>query len=199
MAEMDKRATTIRRLVLGVALVATLLAVVWLEENDTGMEETVQPIMPARAAPSRASSAHDKKSEMTRLPVDQLGQRKFSAEADDIFAPTSWQPKRSPAGSAQSPFGLGQVAKTAPPPVVASPPPTAPPLPYKYVGKITEGEITRVFLSKAENNYIAKAGERLEADYRVDRIKDDAIELTYLPLGVKQTLPINNDNPGKFR
>ena len=194
---MEKRATNIRRLVLGVALVATLLAVVWLEENDVGMEETVQPIVPARAAPNKASSTLDKKSDMAFLTVDQLGQRKFNPEADDIFAPTSWQPKRSPAGSAQSPFGLGQAAKPVPPPIVA-PPPTAPPLPYKYVGKITEGEITRIFLSKAEDNYIAEVGKRLEADYRVDRINDDAIELTYLPLGIKQTLLINNNNPGKF-
>jgi hypothetical protein len=67
------------------------------------------------------------------------------------------------------------------------------------VGRVTDGKITSVFLSMAENNYIAKVGERIEAKYRVDRIKDDAIEFTYLPLGIKQTLLINNNNPGKFQ
>ncbi|SDY03840.1 hypothetical protein SAMN05421754_1001139 [Nitrosomonas sp. Nm58] len=200
MAEMEKQTSNTRKLILGGALAATLLAVVWLEESDVEVEETVQPILPARPA---SSSARSKKSDMGHLPIDQLGQRKFSAEADDIFASTSWEPKRSLAGSSQSPFGLGPDGRPAlsppPAPVLAPPPPVAPPLQFKYVGRITEGKITSVFLSMAENNYIAKVGERIEAKYRVDRIKDDAIEFTYLPLGIKQTLLINNNNPGKFQ
>lgn len=193
---MEKQATKLRRLILGAALVATLLAVILVEENDPELEETVQPIVPARTA---QSSARGKKSDISHLQVDQLGQRKFSAEADDIFAPTSWEPKRPPVSLSSSPFGSGQVAKPAPAPVLAPPsPPVAPPLQFKYVGRITEGKITSVFLSLAENNYIAKVGERIEAKYRVDRITDDAIEFTYLPLGAKQTLPINTNNLGKF-
>lgn len=200
MVEMEKRATNIRRLILAAALAVTLLAVAWLEENDADIEETVQPVLPTRSA---ASSARTKKSAPGLLQVEQLGQRKFSADADDIFAATSWEPKRPLTGSAQSPFGSGQDGRTAPPPVVTSPPPppppAAPPLQFKYVGRLTEGKIIRVFLSMAEKNYIAKVGERIEANYRVDRIKDDVIEFTYLPLGVKQTLLITNNNPGKFQ
>lgn len=190
MAEMEKRSTQIRRLILGAALVATLLAVIWVEEDDLDLAETVQPILPTRTA---SSGARGKKDDIGPLQVDRLGQRAFSAEADDIFAVTSWEPKRPVSSSPQPVFVPRQIAAPAPPPA-----PVAPPLQFKYVGRVTEGNITRVFLSMAESNYVAKAGERIDANYRVDRIKDDAIEFTYLPLGVKQTLLINNDNRGRL-
>lgn len=196
MAEMEKQASNVRRWVLGAALVATLLLVVWLEEDDdVAMEETVQPILPSRSASGKGRT---KPSDTSHLQIDLLGQRKLSAEADDIFAPTSWEPKQSRASLSQSPFGA-QAARPAQVQVVAPPPPTAPPLQFKYLGKIMEGNTTRVFLSVADNNYIAKVGERIETNYRIDRIHDEAIEFTYLPLGIKQTLLINNNNPGRFQ
>jgi hypothetical protein len=98
MAEMEKQTSNTRKLILGGALAATLLAVVWLEESDVEVEETVQPILPARPA---SSSARSKKSDMGHLPIDQLGQRKFSAEADDIFA-AGWQTCTSPSPRSRS-------------------------------------------------------------------------------------------------
>lgn len=191
MTEMEKQTTKIRRLLLGAALVATLLAVVWVEENDGDMEEAVQPILPARQA---SNSAREKKSDIGHLQIGQLGKRKFNGEADDIFAATSWEPKRSPIINPQLALAPRQNAESAPPPA-----PVAPPLQFKYVGKVTEGNITSAFISMAdESNYIAKVGERVDANYRVDRIDDNAIEFTYLPLGIKQTLLINNDNHGSF-
>lgn len=191
MTEMEKQTTKIRRLLLGAALVATLVAVVWVEENDGDMEEAVQPILPARQA---SNSAREKKSDIGHLPIEQLGKRKFNGEADDIFAATSWEPKRSlPISNPQLALAPRQNAESAPPPA-----PVAPPLQFKYVGKVTEGNITSAFLSMAESNYIAKVGERVDANYRVDRINDNAIEFTYLPLGIKQTLLIDNDNHGRF-
>jgi hypothetical protein len=194
MTEMEKRTTNIRRLILGAALVATLLAVIWVEENDLELEETVQPVLPTRTA---SSGARSKKDDTGPLQVDRLGQRAFSAEADDIFAVTSWEPKRPVTSTSQPLFVSKQVTASAPPPP-PPPAPVAPPLQFKYVGRVTEGNITRVFLSMAESNYIAKVGGRIDENYRVDRIKDDAIEFTYLPLGVKQTLLINNDNHGRL-
>jgi hypothetical protein len=198
---MEKQAANIRRLILGAALVATLFAVIWLEDNDPDIEETVQPILPTKPA-SKSVSVAGRKSDMGHLQVDQLGQRKFSAEADDIFASASWEPKPPRADLSQSPFGgaggaggLNQAAKSAP---VRAPPPTAPPLQFKYIGKIMEGKRTSVFLSMGDDFYIAKVGGRIEKNYRVDRINDDVIEFTYLPLGIKQKLLINNNNPGKF-
>jgi Tfp pilus assembly protein PilP len=59
---------------------------------------------------------------------------------------------------------------------------------FKYLGKVTEGDETRVFLAFAERNYVVKAGENIDNQYRVDAVTDHAITFTYLPLGAKQIL-----------
>jgi hypothetical protein len=74
-----------------------------------------------------------------------------------------------------------------------------PPLQFKYTGKAIEDRITWVFLSRSGENFIAKVGEKINDQYRLDSINDDAITLTYLPLNIKQTLTINNKLAGNFR
>ena len=64
----------------------------------------------------------------------------------------------------------------------------APPLLFKYLGKVTEGDETQVFLALAERNYVVKAGENIDNQYRVDAVTDHTITFTYLPLGAKQLL-----------
>lgn len=83
----------------------------------------------------------------------------------------------------------------APPPVFADAetvqaPPRAPPLPYVYMGKsIGQGQIT-VFLTRDEKPYVAKLGDVLDDQYRIDAINPPLLEFTYLPLAQKQTLQI---------
>ena len=77
------------------------------------------------------------------------------------------------------------------------PPPAPPPLQFKYLGRVTEGDETRVFLVLAERNYIVKPGENIDSQYRVDAVSDHAITLTYLPLNAKQMLAIAG--PGDVR
>jgi hypothetical protein len=68
--------------------------------------------------------------------------------------------------------------------------PVAPPLPYIYMGKMLEnGELT-LFLTRNEKPYVARAGDILDGQYQVDAIRSTQVELTYLPLGQKQTLNI---------
>ena len=80
------------------------------------------------------------------------------------------------------------------------PDPTPPPLQFKYIGKAIKGSQTWVFLSQADENYIAKIGEKIDDQYRLDTINDESVTLTYLPLNAKQVLPINdNKQAGIFR
>lgn len=183
----------IRKLILWGALAATLLAVVWIDdENEQEITAiTAEVVEPSRHAGSRA---HADRRVNESLPIEQLGKRKFSAEADDIFTITTWEPRRPTVNSA-APIFVPQQIK-APPPITQ----TAPPLQFKYLGRISDGLETHIFLSQADKNHVAKVGERIADQYRVDRIKDDAIELTYLPLGIKQTLLINSDkNSGRIQ
>ncbi len=76
-------------------------------------------------------------------------------------------------------------------------PPTAPPLQFKYLGKVIDGNQTKIILSQSGKNIVVKLGERIDDQYRFDAIDNEAITLTYLPLNVEQTLIINN--PGNIR
>ena len=93
----------------------------------------------------------------------------------DLFSTRNWNPPPPP-----------------PPPEQPAPPPAAPPLPYAFLGKKLEGDTWEVFLSKAEQTFVARAGQVLENDWRVDKIAPPTLTLTYLPLGLPQTLSIGD-------
>ena len=78
-----------------------------------------------------------------------------------------------------------------PPPVAAAPPappPSAPPLPFRYLGRLEEGEQVTVFLAEGTQTRVVRQGERL-AQYRIDEITRQGMRLTYLPLNETQRLP----------
>lgn len=79
-----------------------------------------------------------------------------------------------------------------PPPIVppAPPPnPVAPPLPFKYLGQITEeGETPQVFLEYAGRQIHPRMGETINGTYRIEAITDVNIQFVYLPLNEAQIL-----------
>jgi hypothetical protein len=79
---------------------------------------------------------------------------------------------------------------TPPPP---PPPPAAPPLPFTYLGQLQDGGKAEIFLVKDDRVLTVKQGDILEGNYRVDGIVGSKLELTYLPLGIKQTLNIGTE------
>lgn len=78
------------------------------------------------------------------------------------------------------------------PPIVKSKPekPIAPPLPYIYMGKITDKNGLSIFLTRNEKVYVVKDTGQIDLDYYVDLIRPPFIEITYLPLKEKQVLNI---------
>lgn len=79
---------------------------------------------------------------------------------------------------------------TPPPPVAAAPPAVAPALPFEFIGKMDDAERLRVFLLRDEKIYTVTVGEVIDGTYRVERIADSEMVLTYLPLNVRQTLSV---------
>jgi hypothetical protein len=77
-----------------------------------------------------------------------------------------------------------------PPPALPPPAPTAPPLPFAYLGQYKpEGSsITVIFLSSADKVYSVSEGDVIDGTYSVGRVTAGQLELTYLPLNVKQSL-----------
>jgi hypothetical protein len=84
------------------------------------------------------------------------------------------------------------VPQKAPPP----PPPTAPPLPYKFVGRMLQDGQLYVFLAKGDSVSTVKQGDTLDGVYRVEAVTETEVALNYTPLGQKQTLAVVSSLPG---
>jgi len=75
-----------------------------------------------------------------------------------------------------------------PPKPVPPPPPSAPPMPFSYFGRYEEGGSLIILLIKGERMYTVAEGEVIENTYRIERLIGGRLELTYLPLNIKQTI-----------
>lgn len=73
--------------------------------------------------------------------------------------------------------------------------PEAPPLPFTYGGRYTEGNKVIVYLNEGANMRAAHQGDTIDATYRIDNITPAEIMLTYLPLNLKQTLHTGSPTP----
>lgn len=71
--------------------------------------------------------------------------------------------------------------------------PKAPPLPFQYLGKVMEDGETRVFLVRQGRHLIARIGDSVEGDYRVEGIDGGRLIFLYQPLKERQFLDIGND------
>ena len=163
-----------RRAILAGALIATVAAALMPEEPEAppaphgqASRQTARVV----AAQPRTRVASEP---LPELPLEKLAQAPSREAVLDAFEVRSWAPPPA----------------KAPPP----PPPEAPPLPFKYMGKIMDGGQVVVFLAKQDINYVVRAGEKLDNNYQVDEIKPGMMTLTYLPLGQKQTLEIGAAN-----
>ena len=67
--------------------------------------------------------------------------------------------------------------------------PSAPPLPFKYFGRLTEKGKTEVYVMRGDELLAVAAGQSL-GEYRVDKVSESSIAFTYLPLKTQQTLEL---------
>jgi hypothetical protein len=102
------------------------------------------------------------------------------------FGAISWQP-------APVPKALADAPAAAPPALPApasapAPPPVAPPLPFRFLGRYGDGQVQSVMLVKGERLYLARPGDTIDGAYRIDAVTAQSVELTYLPMQLKQSL-----------
>ena len=70
--------------------------------------------------------------------------------------------------------------------------PVAPPMPYRFAGKVRNGGEEQILVSKGDLVFAVKEGETLDGAYRVMKIDADKIELLYLPLNSRDTILVNS-------
>ena len=68
--------------------------------------------------------------------------------------------------------------------------PKAPPLPFRYLGRIVDAGRSTIFLAHGEEHFAAEPGALLAGQYQVEQVDATAITFVYLPLGTRHTLPL---------
>jgi hypothetical protein len=63
-------------------------------------------------------------------------------------------------------------------------------MPYRVAGKVVRDGVVRVLLARGDELITAREGETVEHRYRVESIGAEKVTLVYLPLELKQELPV---------
>ena len=157
---------------LGLAITAVVMAATSAEE---GALKTPRPAAQVQGkavsySPARARQAQP---EAVQVELDRLRRPHAKTDIGDAFGATSWYVPPPPP----------PLQPPAPPPV-----PTAPPLPFTYLGRYEDAPTQLAILVNGERMYTVAAGDVIEGIYRIERVTPGMVELTYLPLNIKQTL-----------
>lgn len=158
----------------GVIAIVFAAIVVAAPPKEGGIAQTVsQTASSARSA--SASSTAQQSPDAVRVELERLarGQAEAGMEVADVFGATSWYVPPPP---------------PPPRPPAPPPPPTAPPLPFTYLGRYEDAPTKLTILVKGERMYTVSEGDVIENTYRVERVAPGVVELTYLPLNIKQSL-----------
>lgn len=172
-----------RWVVLGITFTAIVTAAT--PEKDGSAMKAVYSTTPLQvnAASSSIARAQQRQPEPVHVELERLARPQPKPDAEsgvepgaeigNVFGATSWYVPPPP----------------PPPPPPAPPPvPTAPPMPFTYLGRYEDAPAQQAILLKGERMYIVAEGDVIEDTYRVEHLTPGMVELTYLPLDIKQSL-----------
>ena len=159
----------LRKLVLFAAL-AGVVGFLVLDKPATKVAD-VPGVKTEEAAPAPARSA-SATADALQLP----GQRSLERSRGELFNAPPPKPKPKPP----------QVVEAPPPP------PVAPPVPYRFAGKVRKGGEEEVLVAKGEFVFPVKVGDTLDGMYRIESIGNDRIEVVYLPLGSQDRIMVSS-------
>lgn len=162
-----RRDTIVRAALIGAATASVGL---FAAGGDAPQVPAAVPAAPAERAPVREES----------LRADLLNRGTHAFPTRDVFAAHSWQPP--------APAPVAAKVQPAPPP-----PPQAPPLPFTFLGSFATADGKSVhYLVRGERVLLVSEGDTVEGVYRIEAVTPAAMELTYLPLAIGQTLPLGD-------
>lgn len=185
---------TLKQKILAIGLLLTLLATAYtyFKEDSQVVEATSERDVVANFAEQDKYTLLNRKSIATHRPTE--SRRLFYTPMIDIFevyippkvkAPIQNTPTESKPKVSKKPILSAPQVSIEPPP-----PPTAPALPFRYLGKLFGDDEYIVFLSLHGKSLSVKMGDVLQQTYRVDEIKPPIMQVTYLPLNIKQSFMI---------
>ena len=169
---------------LWVLLVLTMLATAWVATVPDA-DNLPEPALPLRKA---------------GLPPGAAAALVVSANLPERLTRAS--PLVWPKAGAVELAAWGQLPPQAPPPpskpmlsTGPPPPPAAPqalPFPYQLIGRFQQGDQVQALVTSPVRTLALRAGEVVEGQWRVDRIDDSALHLTWLPGQSAQRIGYSN-------
>ncbi|BCB27610.1 hypothetical protein SKTS_24960 [Sulfurimicrobium lacus] len=142
-----------------------------------------KPEQSTRVVPSGAKKTVQRAPDESRVELERLDHAALQANGNEnignVFGATSWYVPPPP---------------PPPPPPQPPPKPTAPPMPFTYLGLYQENSGQVIMLLKGDRLYTVAVGDVIESTYRVDRVEHGMVEMTYLPLNIKQSISTGNSS-----
>jgi hypothetical protein len=131
----------------------------------------------------------ERPSQVVVAPAARIDTRIQATELDIDVSKLTRQTEEAQLDPAKNPFARRSFAPGQGPQGVAADA-SAPPLPFVYLGKMIEDGKLAVFLSRGEKSYSVHSGQKLDGEYRIDKVTETSVTFTYLPLKTRQTLDI---------
>lgn len=164
----------------GIAFTAIVMAAP--PGGDVSMAKTAHPaIQPANSVASFSAWEEQRLAEVMHVELERLARLQHDAgatadtggdaEIGNVFSARSWY-----------------VPPPPPPPPAPPAAPSAPPLPFSYLGSYEDAPTSLIILVNGERMYTVAEGDVIEDTYRIERVTAGQVELTYLPLNIKQFL-----------
>jgi hypothetical protein len=170
-----------KRLMLWAAFAATMFAIYFAPEADDGAV-----VAPARATQSASREARPASAAVQGVlhAIDLKIYRRLAAEEEqgNLFASRNWSPPPKPVEK------LKEAAAPQPPP------PEAPPLPFRFLGRMVDNGKISYFLQWNDRNLVMHAGESVDGTYVLEGESGGGLTFTYVPLNQKQTLVVGEVN-----
>lgn len=182
-----------RKIVIGAAAVATLIAAWFAPDQDGGVvgpaaattrEADPAPATPAPPVAALAVAPPPASADGIDL---QIHPRVADDEMGNVFAKQSWAPE-APKKVMLEQAQAQQVAQQA------GAPSGPPALPFQFLGRYTDEGKTAYFLQIDGQNVVARPGEKVNDSYLLDSVSGNAMNFVYLPLNQKQTLVVGDTN-----
>jgi len=162
---------TRRKLLLGIALLATLAAAI---VSPSEQATTTAPAQRGAKAPAAGRGAQAPRAAAPEAEVPPLAQ--FERRVDEKFKVVDIFDSR--------PIVVAGLAPKEPPA------PVAPKLPFSYMGSIDESGKPKYVLVQGEQLFMVNLGDEFAGSYRLEQVTPLELVVTYLPLGARQSLPI---------
>lgn len=166
---MNKLTTWKRGLALAILLVLALV-LAWLSPEP---KPVATPMVQTHGPASRLYQALDNEFEKMEANFNPAPRPQAEAPVVDLFAPAIATPMPEPE--------LANVDQ-------AAPKPQAPPLPFRFIGRIADDTGTKFFLEADDILYAVKVGDVFAEQYQLMRDESGKLSLRYLPLNITQTM-----------